>query len=300
MDNEFRAGFVSIVGRPNAGKSTLLNQIIGQKISIMSDKPQTTRNKIQGVWTKDNVQAVFIDTPGIHKPKHALGKYMVKAATSALAHMDLILYVVDVSLPWGTGEEYIVELLKETDTPVFFIANKIDLVHPDQLMVFLNELHEKHQFAEWVPISASERNNLETLEELIISYLPEGPKFYPEDTITDQPERFIAAELIREKVLQLTREEIPHSIAVVVEEMQERADGMLYVNAIIYVERDSQKGIIIGKRGDLLKEVGKLARADIETLLGSKVYLDLWVKVKKGWRKDVELLRNFGYDSREK
>ena len=300
MDNEFRAGFVSIVGRPNAGKSTLLNQIIGQKISIMSDKPQTTRNKIQGVWTKDNVQAVFIDTPGIHKPKHALGKYMVKAATSALAHMDLILYVVDVSLPWGTGEEYIVELLKETDTPVFFIANKIDLVHPDQLMVFLNELHEKHKFHEWVPISASERNNLETLEELIISYLPEGPKFYPEDTITDQPERFIAAELIREKVLQLTREEIPHSIAVVVEEMQERADGMLYVNAVIYVERDSQKGIIIGKRGDLLKEVGKLARADIETLLGSKVYLDLWVKVKKGWRKDVELLRNFGYDSREK
>ncbi|MBO8168836.1 MAG: GTPase Era [Thermoanaerobacteraceae bacterium] len=299
MVEKFRSGFVSIIGRPNAGKSTLLNQIIGQKISIMSEKPQTTRNKIQGVWTTEKAQVIFIDTPGIHKPKHALGEYMVKAATGSLAHMDLILYMVDVSLPWGPGEDYIVNLLKEIDTPVFFVANKIDLVERDDLLAFLAEAEKKHDFAEFVPISATEADNLDTLKELIITYLPEGPRYYPEDVITDQPERFLVSELIREKVLFLTREEVPHSIAVVVEEMRRRSENLVYVNAVIYVERDSQKGILIGRNGAMLKQIGKLAREDIQTLLGSKIYLDLWVKVKKGWRKNVAMLKNFGYDPKQ-
>lgn len=299
MVEKFRSGFVSIIGRPNAGKSTLLNQIIGQKISIMSEKPQTTRNKIQGVWTTEKAQVIFIDTPGIHKPKHALGEYMVKAATGSLAHMDLILYMVDVSLPWGPGEDYIVNLLKEIDTPVFFVANKIDLVERDDLLAFLAEAEKKHDFAEFIPISATEADNLDTLKELIITYLPEGPRYYPEDVITDQPERFLVSELIREKVLFLTREEVPHSIAVVVEEMRRRSENLVYVNAVIYVERDSQKGILIGRNGAMLKQIGKLAREDIQTLLGSKIYLDLWVKVKKGWRKNVAMLKNFGYDPKQ-
>ncbi len=299
MAEDFRSGFVSIIGRPNAGKSTLLNKLVGQKIAIMSDKPQTTRNRLQGVWTTDRAQAVFIDTPGIHKPQHKLGEYMVKTALSALSHMDIILYVVDVSVPWGGGEEYIVSMINKVDTPVFFVANKLDLVHPEQLAQFLARVQEKHDFSQWIPISSVTGENLQRLRELIMQHLPPGPQYYPAGMVTDQPERFIIAELIREKVLHLTREEIPHSIAVVVEEVKKRSENMVYIGASIYVERDSQKGIIIGERGQMLKDIGKLAREDIQALLGSKIFLDLWVKVKKAWRRSTVMLRNFGYGPEE-
>ena len=300
MSEDFKSGFVSIIGRPNVGKSTLLNQLVGQKIAIMSDKPQTTRNKIQGVWTTESTQAVFVDTPGIHKPQHRLGEFMVETAFSALSHMDLILYVVDTSVPWGGGEEFIVDRLRNVTTPVFIVLNKTDLVPPEAVAPFLAKLQEQHQFTQWIPISAVSGDNLDRLKQLITETLPPGPKYYPEDMVTDQPERFVMAELIREKLLHLTREEIPHSIAVVVEDVSQRSEDMVYVAGIIYVERESQKGIIIGKKGQLLKEVGKLAREEIQALLGSSVYLDLRVKVKKAWRKDVATLRNFGYErSRE-
>lgn len=295
MTEEYRSGFVSIVGRPNGGKSTLLNQLVGQKIAIMSDKPQTTRNKIQGVWTTEQVQTVFIDTPGIHKPQHKLGEYMNKVAISTLSHMDLILYVVDVSVPWGGGEEYIVKMLREVKTPVFFVANKVDLVQPELLAAFLDKVQKGHKFTEWVPVSAHSGENVQRLRQLIVQYLPSGPQYYPADMLTDQPERFIIAELVREKALQLTREEIPHSIAVAVEEVIQRSEDMVYVAATIYVERESQKGIIIGKKGQMLKDIGGLARQDIQALLGSNIYLDLRVKVKRAWRSNGAMLRNFGY-----
>lgn len=277
----YKSGFVSIIGRPNVGKSTFLNRIIGQKIAIMSDKPQTTRNKIQGVYTENDAQVIFIDTPGIHKPKHKLGDFMVKMAQTTLKEVDIVLFMVNAVEGFGRGEEFIIEKLKETKQPVFLVINKIDQLHPEQLLELIDQYRKLHEFAEIVPISALDGNNVDALIGTIKKYLPEGPQYYPDNQVTDHPERFIIAELIREKVLHLTREEVPHSVAVVIDAIQKREGGAVYINATIVVERASQKGIIIGKQGKMLKEVGKRARFDIEALLGSKVFLEVWVKVQK-------------------
>ncbi|NGY92656.1 GTPase Era [Bacillus megaterium] len=294
-NNEFKSGFVSIIGRPNVGKSTFLNRVIGQKIAIMSDKPQTTRNKIQGVYTEDQAQIVFIDTPGIHKPKHKLGDFMMKVAQNTLKEVDLILFMINATEGLGRGDEFIIERLKDTKTPVFLVINKIDEIHPDELFSIITNYKDLYPFAEIVPISALQGNIVERLLDQIKQRLPEGPQYYPADQVTDHPERFIITELIREKVLHATREEIPHSIAVVMDSMQRRDNGAVYVGATIIVERDSQKGIVIGKQGKMLKEVGRKARADIEALLGSKVFLELWVKVQKDWRNRASHLRDFGF-----
>ncbi|WLR49881.1 GTPase Era [Bacillus tianshenii] len=297
MNNEgYRSGFVAIIGRPNVGKSTFLNRVIGQKIAIMSDKPQTTRNKVQGVYTTNSSQIVFIDTPGIHKPKSRLGDFMVDAAQATLNEVDIILFMVNVEQGIGKGDRFIIEWLKSRKKPVFLVLNKIDQIHPDELLPLISQYKELYPFTEVVPISALEGNNVSTLLEQIEGYLPEGPQYYPADQLTDHPERFIVSEFIREKVLHLTREEIPHSIAVYIENMERREDSnIIDIGATIVVERSSQKGIIIGKQGKMLKEVGKRARQDIETLLGSKVFLELWVKVQKDWRNKQIHLNDYGY-----
>ncbi|MFE8703203.1 GTPase Era [Cytobacillus sp. FJAT-54145] len=291
-----KSGFISIIGRPNVGKSTFLNRVIGQKIAIMSDKPQTTRNKVQGVLTTDDAQLVFIDTPGIHKPKHKLGDFMMKVAQNTLKEVDLILFMVNAEEGYGRGEEFILEKFQTVKTPIFLVINKIDQLHPDKLLPLIDSYKEKYDFAEVIPISALEGNNVENLLETIKKYIPEGPQYYPADQVTDHPERFIVSELIREKALHLTREEIPHSLAVVIEKMERLEDkDVIHVMATVIVERDSQKGIIIGKQGGMLKEIGKRARIDIENLLGSKVFLELWVKVQKDWRNKMTQLRDFGF-----
>jgi GTP-binding protein Era len=291
----FRSGFVAIVGRPNVGKSTLMNRVIGQKIAIMSDKPQTTRNKIHGVYTSDDMQIVFLDTPGIHKPQSKLGNYMLQTAASALQEVEAVLFLVDASEGLGGGDRFIIEQLQKVQTPVFLIMNKIDKIEPEALLPLIVQYKDLYKFAEIIPISALQGNNVEALMEQLSRYLPEGPQYYPADQITDHPEQFVCAELIREKILHLTREEVPHSIAVTIEDMRVQDNGVVYIGAVIFVERDSQKGIIIGKRGQLLKEVGKLARADIEALLGSRIYLELWVKVKKDWRNQERVLKDLGF-----
>ncbi|MBO9604916.1 MAG: GTPase Era [Paenibacillaceae bacterium] len=295
MNNKYRSGFVAIIGRPNVGKSTLMNEVIGQKVAIMSDKPQTTRNKIHGVYTTEQAQVVFLDTPGIHKPQSKLGDYMLKVSESTFREVDAILLLVDVEAGIGGGDRFIIERLKGIDTPVILVLNKIDLVHPEALLPVIVAYKDLYPFAEIVPISAKNGNNVTTLLEQTVRYLPEGPQYYPADQVTDHPEQFVIAELIREKILHLTREEIPHSIAVVIEDMKAEPNGVVHVSAVIYVERDSQKGIVIGKQGALLKEVGRLARADIEALLGSKTFLELWVKVKKDWRNQDRMLKDFGF-----
>lgn len=298
--NSFKSGFVSIIGRPNVGKSTFLNHVIGQKIAIMSDKPQTTRNKIQGVYTENEAQVVFIDTPGIHKPKHKLGDFMMKVAQNTLKEVDIVLFMINAEEGFGRGDEFIIERLQSTSTPVFLVINKIDQIHPDQLLKLIDQYKNLYDFKEIIPISALQGNNVDTLLTQIKKYLPVGPQYYPADQVTDHPERFIVTELIREKVLHLTREEIPHSVAVVMDSMERRENGnTVYVGATIIVERDSQKGIIIGKQGSMLKEVGKRARGDIEALLGSKVFLELWVKVQKDWRNKMTQLRDFGFNEDE-
>lgn len=298
--NGYKSGFISIIGRPNVGKSTFLNRVIGQKIAIMSDKPQTTRNKIQGVLTQNDSQMIFIDTPGIHKPKHKLGDFMMKVAQNTLKEVDLILFMVNAEEGFGRGEEFILEKFQTINTPIFLVINKIDQIHPDDLLPLIQSYQEKYPFKEIVPISALEGNNVERLLDQIKSVLPEGPQYYPADQVTDHPERFIITELIREKALHLTREEIPHSLAVVLDKM-ERKEGknIIHVMATVIVERDSQKGIIIGKQGSMLKEIGKRARVDIENLLGSKVFLELWVKVQKDWRNKMSQLRDYGFNEDE-
>lgn len=292
----YKSGFISIIGRPNVGKSTFLNRVIGQKIAIMSDKPQTTRNKVQGVYTKEDAQMIFIDTPGIHKPKHKLGDFMMKVAVNTLKEVDLVLFMVNAEEGYGRGDEFIIDKLQGIQTPVFLVLNKIDQIHPDQLMELIEQYKDLYPFKEIVPISALEGNNVDRLLTQIEGILPEGPQYYPADQVTDHPERFIVSELIREKVLHLTREEVPHSIAVVIDKMERREDKeIINVMATIVVERDSQKGIVIGKRGSLLKEVGKRSRIDIENLLGSQVFLELWVKVQKDWRNKQSNLRDFGF-----
>ncbi|CAJ1003225.1 MULTISPECIES: GTPase Era [Bacillales] len=304
MDNRtkkgFKSGFVSIVGRPNVGKSTLLNHIVGQKIAIMSNKPQTTRNKITAVYTTEQGQVIFLDTPGIHKPKSKLGDYMVAVAENTLNEVDLVLFVIDATEKRGPGDDYIIERLKQVKTPVFLVINKIDKVHPEELLPIIDEYRKLYEFKQIIPISALEGNNTGPLIQAIFDEMEEGPMYYPPDQVTDHPERFIVAELIREKVLHLTREEVPHSIAVTVEEMKRGENGKtLYIYAAIYVERDSQKGILIGERGQMLKEIGRRARLDIERLMGDKVFLELWVKVKKDWRNQERMLRNFGFYDEE-
>jgi GTPase len=292
----YKSGFISIIGRPNVGKSTFLNRVIGQKIAIMSDKPQTTRNKVQGVLTTDDAQLIFIDTPGIHKPKHKLGDFMMKVAQNTLKEVDLILFMVNAAEGFGRGEEFILEKFQSVKTPIFLVINKIDQIHPDELFKVIESYKEKYSFSEIIPISALEGNNVERLLEQIKTYIPEGPQYYPPDQVTDHPERFIVSELIREKALHLTREEIPHSLAVLIDKMERRDDkDLIHVMATIIVERDSQKGIVIGKQGKMLKEIGKRARLDIENLLGSKVFLELWVKVQKDWRNKMSQLRDFGF-----
>jgi len=293
---EFKSGFVAVIGRPNVGKSTLVNSLVGRKIAIMSDKPQTTRNRILCVLTLDDAQLIFIDTPGIHKPKHKLGEYMVKTAENTLKEVDVVLFVVDATEKRGAGEEYILERLAQVKTPVILVINKIDQLKKEEILPIIDSYAGTYPFAEIVPISALKEINLEELIAVVKKHCQPGPKFYPDDMVTDQPEKLVMAELIREKVLHLTRDEVPHAVAVEVEEVAPRPQDMLYVRAVIYVERDSQKGILIGAGGKMLKDIGQLARMEIENLLGSKIYLDLWVKVKKDWRNRPGMLHNLGYN----
>ncbi|CAM3948396.1 GTPase Era [Lederbergia lenta] len=299
-EQPFKSGFISIIGRPNVGKSTFLNRVIGQKIAIMSDKPQTTRNKVQGVLTTNEAQMIFIDTPGIHKPKHKLGDFMMKIAINTLKEVDLVLFMINATEGFGRGDEFIIEKMQGLSTPVYLVINKIDQIQPDELFPLIEQYKEKYNFTEVIPISALEGNNVDRLLEQILVQLPKGPQYYPADQITDHPERFIVSELIREKALHLTREEIPHSIAVLIDKMEQKTDkDMVHVMATIIVERNSQKGIVIGKQGKMLKEIGQRARLDIENLLGTKVYLELWVKVQKDWRNKASHIRDFGFKEDE-
>lgn len=299
METNYKSGFITIIGRPNVGKSTFMNKVIGQKIAIMSDKAQTTRNKIQGVLTQEDAQFIFIDTPGIHKPKHRLGDFMVKIAENTLNEVDAILFMINADEGYGRGDQYIIDRLQKVKSPVFLVVNKIDLVHPEELLPLIELYKEKYEFEEIVPISALQGNNVDHLLNVLKGHLPEGPQFYPADQVTDHPERFIISELIREKVLHLTREEVPHSIAVVIENIEKRESNAIFIQAVIVTERSSQKGILIGKQGSMLKNIGKNARKDIEALLGSKVYLELWVKVQKDWRNKQSQLYEMGFRNDE-
>ena len=297
MEQKFKSGFVTLVGRPNVGKSTLMNRIIGQKIAITSNKPQTTRNRIQTVYHDDRGQIVFLDTPGIHKAKNKLGEFMVNAAESTFKEVDLVLWLVEATTYIGQGERHIAQELKKSSAPVILVMNKIDKVRKDELLECMNAYKDILDFAEMVPVSAQNGENVDDLIETMFSYLEEGPQFYDEDTITDQPVRQIVAELIREKALRLLQDEIPHGIAVSIDSMKERPGKNLFhdIDATIVCERDSHKGIIIGKQGAMLKRIGTAARKEIEDFLEAKVNLKLWVKVKKDWRDSDFLLKNFGF-----
>lgn len=301
MNQNFKSGFVTLIGRPNVGKSTLMNQLIGQKIAITSKKPQTTRNRIQTVYTDENKgQIVFLDTPGIHKAKNKLGEYMVNVAERTLNEVDVVLWLVEPTNYIGAGEQHILEKLRRVNTPVILVINKTDMVKKEEILSYIDTYRKEYDFAEIVPLSALRGDNTDVLIDLIFKYLPYGPMFYDEDTITDQPERQIVAELIREKALHALSEEIPHGIAVTIERMKERENGgIIDIDATIICERDSHKGIIIGKGGAMLKKIGTNARFEIERLLDSKVNLKLWVKVKKDWRDSDFLIKNFGYREEE-
>ena len=294
MDNNFRSGFVAIIGRPNVGKSTLMNHLIGQKIAITSNKPQTTRNKIQTVYTCDEGQIVFLDTPGIHKAKNKLGEYMVQVAERTLKEVDAIMWLVEPSTFVGAGERHIAEQLQKVGVPVILIINKIDTVKKEELLPAIDTYRKICDFAEIIPCSALRGKNTQDIIPSIFKYLPYGPQFYDEDTVTDQPERQIVAELIREKALHCLNEEIPHGIAVAIDRMKAER-RVMHIDATIICERDSHKGIIIGKQGSMLKKIGSTARYEIERLLGCKVNLKLWVKVQKNWRDSDYLMKNFGY-----
>ena len=292
----FKSGFVSIVGRPNVGKSTLMNNVVGEKIAIMSDKPQTTRNTIQAVYTDEEAQVVFLDTPGIHKPKNKLGEFMVKSATDAFKNVDLVLFVVDESKKIGPGDRKIIDDLKNIKTPVVLVLNKIDQLNEEELFDLMKMYNAEGVFEQIVPISALKGRNINELLKVIKSHLEEGPQYFPDYMITDQPERVLVSELIREKVLHYIHDEVPHGVAVEIERMKSRKDKEIVdISAVIYCERDSHKGIIIGKNGRKLKGIGKSARADIELLLGSQANLQLCVKVKENWRNLQNYVSNFGY-----
>lgn len=300
--NSFKSGFVTLIGRPNVGKSTLMNQLIGQKIAITSNKPQTTRNRIQTVLTTEEGQVVFVDTPGIHKAKNKLGEYMVNVAERTLNEVDVVLWLVEPTTFIGAGEKHIVEQLQKVKTPVVLVINKVDTVKKEELLPSIDAYRKIYDFAEIVPVSARNGDNTKELVKVIMKYLPYGPQFYDEDTVTDQPERQIVAELIREKALHCLNEEIPHGIAVVIDQMKARKSGkkrIIDIDATIICERDSHKGIIIGKQGAMLKKIGSTARFEIERLLDMQVNLKIWVKIKKDWRDSEFLMKNFGYTKDE-
>ena len=300
MENNYKSGFVTLIGRPNVGKSTLMNRLIGQKIAITSDKPQTTRNKIQTVYSDERGQIIFLDTPGIHKAKNKLGEYMVSVAEHTLREVDVILWLVEPTTYIGAGEQHIAEQLRQVKTPVILVINKIDTVkNQEEILTFINAYKDICSFAEIVPVSALKDKNTDLMLELIYKYLPAGPQYYDEDTVTDQPMRQISAELIREKALRLLNDEIPHGIAVTVEKMKERDNGIIDLEATIVCERDSHKGIIIGKGGSMLKRIGTSARREIEDLMDTKVNLQLWVKVRKEWRDSELYMKNYGYDQKD-
>lgn len=299
MQKKFQSGFVSLVGRPNVGKSTLMNHFIGEKIAIISNKPQTTRNKITSIFTRQDFQCIFIDTPGIHKPKHKLGEYMVKSAENALNEIDVVLMLIEPTEKVLEKDKYVIEYLKNVKTPVILVINKIDTIEKQKLLQVIDNYRNLYHFAEVVPISAIKGQNTQELLNVIQKYLPEGPQYFPEDMVTDQPERQIVSEIIREKTLHLLQDEIPHGIAVEIMSMKKRTDkDLVDIHATIYCEKESHKGIVIGKQGSMLKKIGSRSRIDVERLLGSPIYLQLWVKVKKDWRDSDLLLKNFGYDSR--
>lgn len=299
-NSKFKSGFAALVGRPNVGKSTLMNNIIGQKIAITSNKPQTTRNRIQTVHTNETGQIVFLDTPGIHKAKNKLGEYMVNIAERTLREVDVVLWLVEPSTFIGAGEQHILAQLREVKTPVILVINKVDMVKREDILTVIDAYHKEMEFAEIVPVSAFKGDNVDELVKCIFKYLSYGPAFYDEDTVTDQPMRQIAAELIREKALRLLQDEIPHGIAVTIEKMKERKGGqMMDIEATIVCERDSHKGIIIGRQGAMLKKIGSQARYELENMLEMKVNLQLWVKVRKEWRDSDLFLKNFGYNKKE-
>lgn len=291
---DFKSGFVSIVGRPNAGKSTLLNQLVKQKVAIVTDKPQTTRDAIVGVLTEEHYQIIFTDTPGIHKPKHELGSRMNAIAYSNFRGMDLIYYMMDVSVPLGTGDEFLIERLSKVKTPIILILNKIDKVENDDILLRIVQMQEKLDFVEVIPLSAVTSNNLDTLLDVTLEYLHDGIMYYPKDTVSAHPEQFIISELIREKIINLTEEELPHSIAVGIDKIT-RKENILVISVVIFVNRDSQKGMIIGKQGRMIREIGKLAREELELVLGEKIFLETHVKVEKNWRNRHQLLNRLGY-----
>ncbi|MEW9097256.1 MAG: GTPase Era [Clostridiaceae bacterium] len=291
----YKSGFVTIVGRPNVGKSTLLNRIMNEKLSIVSNKPQTTRNNIQTILTGENYQIVFVDTPGMHKPRHKLGEYMVKIAENSLKEVDIVLFLTTPEMEAGKGDLYIVEELKKTKTPVFLVVNKVDENPPERVAETLKNYSDIMDFTEIIPISAMNGKNVDKLIELMKNYLPEGPQYYPEDMITDQQERFIVGEIIREKALRLLNEEVPHGIAVEIMTMKKDEKGTYEIEAYMLCEKDSHKGIIIGKNGSMLKKISQYARQDMEKFLGTKVYLKVWVKVKKDWRDSKFMLKELGY-----
>ena len=293
--DSLKSGFVAIIGRTNVGKSSLLNKMAGKKVSIISEKPQTPRNKILHVINREGSQVIFLDTPGVHKPKHKLGEQLVQVALQTLKEVDAILFLVEADQPPGPGDKYIINKFQHLKTPILLVINKIDLVRHEDLLPLIEQYSKLYSFTEIIPVSALTGENLPSLVETLERYLPEGPKYYPDDMVTDRPESFIMAELIREKVLHLTSQEVPHSVAVVIEELVKRPNDVVAVRAIIYTERESQKGILIGKGGNVLKKVGQLAREDMERLLGSKIFLELWVKVRPGWRNKEDQIWNFGY-----
>ncbi len=296
--SKHKSGFVALVGRPNVGKSTLMNRLIGQKVAITSAKPQTTRNKVSGIYTEDDMQVVFVDTPGIFKSHSDLDEYMDKASLSSLKDVDLVMFMVDAKEA-GKGEEYVAGLLKDLDIPVFLVINKIDQVHPNDLSPIIDSYQAVGKFAEFLPISARQGNGVDDLLKTLKDYLPEGPQYYASDEVTDRPEYFVVAEMIREQILRLTDQEVPHSTAVWVDQMNQRINGKLQIDATIYVEKDGQKRIIIGQRGSMIKQIGMRSRKEIENLLGEKVNLKLWVKVRRDWRQDPAFLKSIGYDKKE-
>lgn len=299
MNEKYKSGFVTLIGRPNVGKSTLMNHLIGQKIAITSEKPQTTRNRIQTVYTDERGQIIFLDTPGIHKAKNKLGEYMVSVAEHTLKEVDVILWLVEPTTFIGAGERHIAEQLSRVKTPVILVINKIDTVKKEEILAFIAAYKDILNFAEIIPVSALKEINIEDVKNCIFKYLPEGPQFYDEDTVTDQPMRQIAAELIREKALRMLDDEIPHGIAVVIDRMKERPSGIVDIDASIVCERDSHKGIIIGKGGAMLKKIGTAARIEIENLMDTKVNLKLWVKVRREWRDSDLYMKNYGYNPRD-
>lgn len=296
-DSKFKSGFVSIIGRPNVGKSTLLNSILGQKISITTSKPQTTRNRITGVKNLPHAQIVFWDTPGIHKAKDLINRVMVKSAVSTISEVDVVLFMMEADSPSGAGDDFIINLLKEAGKPVILLINKIDRVKKQQLLPMMEKIAAKYDFKEIVPLSAKTGEGVDRLEELIVELLDEGPKFFPDDQITDLPERFLVSEMVREKIYSLLKDEVPYSTAVEIEEFVDKeSKNLVILKALIYVERESQKKIIIGKNGSMIKDIGVQARKEIEKLLGARVYIDIFIKVKTGWSTNVATLKDMGIE----